>query len=309
MNKKFVLIGLLFLLAISSGCIQLNNQIKSPVKVIVIKYYYVENSSGIIDMYGQGHDYTLFVPVSDSYQTINDLNPINITVDKYGNRKTTVNGPYNFSFSFKIGSTRNDLKDYPYPFTAVGYEEFLGTTDKIDPKNPTITEISKNLTSGKSTALQVIGSINNWTHAYLTYTLSEPRDLNTEEILETKAGRCEEFSRLYTAIARASGIPTRIVIGWVNANGTLDSHMWAESYVPSMGWVYVDPSAPEYGTMSQTHIKLYAGPDKLAETYYGNLPTRGISLNLSINSYMCTFDKVENCTLSSVSTLSGVLKE
>jgi transglutaminase-like putative cysteine protease len=63
---------------------------------------------------------------------------------------------------------------------------------------------------------------------------------------------------LYTALARAAGIPTKLVGGLVYMEdvGFL-YHAWAESY--DEGWVSVDPTLDEVG-VDATHIKLVEGP-------------------------------------------------
>jgi transglutaminase-like putative cysteine protease len=63
---------------------------------------------------------------------------------------------------------------------------------------------------------------------------------------------------LYTALARAAGIPTRMAGGIVYLEGVgFLYHAWAESDVG--GWVSVDPTFDQVG-IDATHIKLVEGP-------------------------------------------------
>jgi transglutaminase-like putative cysteine protease len=84
------------------------------------------------------------------------------------------------------------------------------------------------------------------------------------ETLKNRSGNCQSHARLYTALARAAGIPTRFVSGLVYAAGQgFLYHSWAESYLD--GWTSVDPTFGELPA-NLTHIKLFEGdaPDDMA---------------------------------------------
>ena len=82
------------------------------------------------------------------------------------------------------------------------------------------------------------------------------------ETLITRSGNCQSHARLYAALARAAGIPTRFVSGLVYSPGQgFLYHSWAESYLS--GWVPVDPTFGEMPA-NVTHIKLVEG-DSLDE--------------------------------------------
>lgn len=65
-------------------------------------------------------------------------------------------------------------------------------------------------------------------------------------VLERGNGSCSEYSFVYIALCRASGIPARYV-GSVVVRGdavAMDDvfHRWVEIYLPNYGWIPVDPS-------------------------------------------------------------------
>ena len=68
-----------------------------------------------------------------------------------------------------------------------------------------------------------------------------------EVALEQRRGVCQDFAHIMTAIARAWGIPTRYVSGYLYHKGSRDrsaadaTHAWVEAYLPSLGWVGFDP--------------------------------------------------------------------
>jgi hypothetical protein len=88
------------------------------------------------------------------------------------------------------------------------------------------------------------------------YTLEPPRlarDSVDDFLFNTRRGFCEHFASAFTTMARAAGIPARIVTGYHGGefnplNGYLiirqsDAHAWSEVWIEGKGWVRVDPTA------------------------------------------------------------------
>jgi transglutaminase-like putative cysteine protease len=87
---------------------------------------------------------------------------------------------------------------------------------------------------------------------------------NALQVLEMGAGDCNEHAVLFAALARASGLPTRIVAGIVYADGRFLYHAWDEVWLGS-GWISVDPAFDQMPA-DATHVKLIAGgPEVHAE--------------------------------------------
>jgi len=102
---------------------------------------------------------------------------------------------------------------------------------------------------------------------------------SAREVLRTKVGDCNEHTALYVAMARALGIPARIVVGLVYIHGAFYYHAWPEVYLdegpstlpepqgrpeagrgaPGAGlWLPVDPTLNEFPA-DATHIRLARG--------------------------------------------------
>ena len=96
-----------------------------------------------------------------------------------------------------------------------------------------------------------------WVHDNLKSVKSDPRPVSALEVLEQGSGDCSEHAVLLAALAKAAGIPPRIVIGLVYLNGAYCYHEWNELYVGE--WVEMDPSWNRY-TVGAGHIKLAAAP-------------------------------------------------
>lgn len=87
--------------------------------------------------------------------------------------------------------------------------------------------------------------------------------------LLTGQGVCDEYSFLFTALCRASGIPSRVIAGyWVEDEIREDSmidisegHSWSEFYLPDVGWIPVEP----------TFIYTYNGERIPNDDYFANI--------------------------------------
>jgi len=94
-----------------------------------------------------------------------------------------------------------------------------------------------------------------------------------DEVLNLRAGVCQDFAHLFTAVARAMGVPARYVSGYIHderARGAASaSHAWGEAWVPGKGWVGYDATHPV--RVTENHVRLAVGRD-----YSDAAPTRGI---------------------------------
>ena len=88
-------------------------------------------------------------------------------------------------------------------------------------------------------SLKVVEKLNRWVAQTIREAVTDSQ--SPLETLESKVGNCQSHARLYTALARAAGIPTRFVSGLVYMpdQGFL-YHSWAESFVGE--WLAVDPT-------------------------------------------------------------------
>ncbi|MBI4546424.1 MAG: transglutaminase domain-containing protein [Ignavibacteriae bacterium] len=64
---------------------------------------------------------------------------------------------------------------------------------------------------------------------------------------DTRRGNCTDFHSLFIGLARASGIPSRFVIGFpiperITQGDIAGYHCWAEFYDDTLGWIPVDAS-------------------------------------------------------------------
>ena len=99
-----------------------------------------------------------------------------------------------------------------------------------------------------------------------------------DDVLAVRAGVCQDFAHLFIAAARAMGVPTRYVSGYIHTPGekaAAASHAWAEAWVAGRGWVGFDATHPIRTTPH--HVRLAVGRD-----YTDAAPTRGVYVGSAV---------------------------
>jgi hypothetical protein len=99
--------------------------------------------------------------------------------------------------------------------------------------------------------------INTWVHANLEKKamLSVPSAL---DVLVSREGDCTEHTVLFTALARAAGVPTRMAAGlvWSEELQAFGYHAWPEVFAGR--WTWTDPTLGQ-PIADATHVKLATG--------------------------------------------------
>lgn len=96
------------------------------------------------------------------------------------------------------------------------------------------------------------------------------------EVLADRAGDCTEHAVLLAALARAAGIPSRVVAGLLHHRRTLVGHMWTEVYVRG-AWYALDATLGK-GGIGADHIALGSSSlreGSAAELFLRLLPVLG----------------------------------
>ena len=87
-------------------------------------------------------------------------------------------------------------------------------------------------------------------------------ETTVDEILEHRSGVCQDFAHVLLQMLRTAGIPARYVSGYICPNkdgmrGIGATHAWVEVWLPSRGWIGVDPTNNVW--VHDTHVKLAVG--------------------------------------------------
>ena len=132
----------------------------------------------------------------------------------------------------------------------------LKPADKIESDAPEIKAQATTLAVGVKSQEELAKVLASWTAEWLKDTIDDGG--SAIESFKSKSGNCQTHARLYTALARAAGIPTRFVSGLVHLEGKgFLYHSWAESFIGDR-WVSVDPTYNQLPA-DPTHLKLLEG--------------------------------------------------
>ncbi len=152
------------------------------------------------------------------------------------------------------------------PVTNVPDPKFLAEAAEIQSHNGLIRGQARLIVGQENDAWKAALLINRWVHEKLEKVMVD--SFTALDALNSKRGECQSHTNLFTALARAEGIPTRVVNGLVYSKkykGFL-YHAWPEVYVGE--WRALDPTFGQ-DAVDATHIKLsvgnYQGAIKLME--------------------------------------------
>jgi transglutaminase-like putative cysteine protease len=110
------------------------------------------------------------------------------------------------------------------------------------------------VTAGASTPYDKARALQDWFRTQFQYSLTVQRGHSNDAMinfLSIKKGYCEQFSGTFAAMARAVGLPTRVMVGFtpgiLRADGLYHvagrhAHAWDEVWFDGYGWVLFDPT-------------------------------------------------------------------
>ena len=158
------------------------------------------------------------------------------------------------------------VKRVSLPVPTSQYKEYLKDAPEIQVQHPMIRTLAQDLVAGQKDAWQAAKLISTWVYDNLDKVLVD--SFTALDALHDRRGECQSHTNLFTALARAAGIPTKVVNGLVYSRefkGFL-YHAWPEVWVGE--WRALDPTLGQHH-VDATHIKLsegnYAGALKLME--------------------------------------------
>jgi hypothetical protein len=144
---------------------------------------------------------------------------------------------------------------YQLPYGKKDVEEYLKPSALIQSDDRKIIDQSAKILSGERNVSGAAKKLNEWVYNTLTKkpVVSIPSAL---EVLNQREGDCNEHTALYTALARAAGIPTRMIAGIVYLEDGFYYHAWPEVWINE--WVAVDPTFNQFPA-DATHIRFVSG--------------------------------------------------
>ena len=234
------------------------------------------------DSYGDPLSIKTYVPVSDSRQSIYNevLNSPGFTHDvvttEFGRESnwhiSNADGSYRiiYSFSFMGKAMRFNIDSSLQPGTIVppGMEHYMESTENIQVNHPFIEQIFMQNIAQYDKTRTILQAIFDYTHNMK----SKPFKGLTDAVTAAKLGEasCNGKSRLFVALARKAGIPTRLVGGIIlNEGQKRTSHQWVAAYINGY-WVPFDPLNGYFAEIPDNYLLLYRG-DKFLFAHSANI--------------------------------------
>ncbi|HKS39135.1 MAG TPA: transglutaminase domain-containing protein [Blastocatellia bacterium] len=131
---------------------------------------------------------------------------------------------------------------------------YLKPTSAIRSDDKNVIEKAREIAGQDRDAWSVARKLSNWTFKNLKWKRVDNAD--AADTLATREADCLEFSQLFVAMARALGLPARIVSGMAYGDGSFGGHAWVEVYAGR--WIELDPT---WGTdfVDATHVRSASG--------------------------------------------------
>ncbi|MFB0537880.1 MAG: transglutaminase domain-containing protein [Anaerolineae bacterium] len=133
-------------------------------------------------------------------------------------------------------------------------DRYLALPDQVPDR---VLALARDLTATEPTPYDRALAIESYLRTF-SYTLDVPsppfsRDAADYFLFDLQRGHCDYYATTMAVLARAAGLPARLVLGY--AGGTYDAdnvcylvtkadaHAWVEVYFPEYGWVEFEPTA------------------------------------------------------------------
>jgi len=156
--------------------------------------------------------------------------------------------------------------------------KYLGPTEYIQSDHPRIVSRVKRILGEERDATRAVRRILEWVYNHMEGIERDVKFKSALEVLDTMEGTCSEYTVLFTALARAAGIPARACVGLLPISGTdLGLHMWAQVHLD--GWMDVDPSWNQMPA-DAAHIKVAQGDVSLNDMLHLNVPLHRVRTQL-----------------------------
>ncbi len=226
-----------------------------------------------------------------------------LIVDEYGNHYAE------FDFSGQpAGTTRTVQIDYRVTVNELAYNlsdcrgallnEYTRPELHIESANPQIVALSDKLSQGKSTVCQQVRAFYDYIGNTLVYTYNGA-NWGAQAALGPMGADCTEYSDLLVALSRARNLPARYFEGILYLDKSTAAlaqidHVWPDVYLPSAGWVAMDPTLGRSLVNRDTYFAHYTA-DHIIVTmgvnpsvlrggdYWTNLYWPGNSANIQVS--------------------------
>jgi len=169
--------------------------------------------------------------------------------------------PVGFALPSEGGQTCRGSRcvvDRAAPLAQGDPERYLKATLAAPSNFAEIASLAKSLTAGASGEEKKIARLIGWMDANIAKEAID--SFTAADVLRERRAECQGHAYLFAALARASGIPARVVNGIVYSadHGGFLYHTWNEAWIDGRGWLPVDATFSQ-AHADATHLKLLEG--------------------------------------------------
>lgn len=151
---------------------------------------------------------------------------------------------------YTVGALRADGTEYPDWLR----ERYLQLPESTPER---VRVLARDLTATQPTPYDRAAAIERYLREF-PYTLDVPKppargDIADYFLFELRKGYCDYYATAMVVLARAAGLPARMVVGYANGRYDManaryivteaDGHAWAEVYFPTYGWIEFEPTS------------------------------------------------------------------
>ncbi len=184
--------------------------------------------------------------------------PASFTVMEDERQKVVSSAKNNGAYSYRFNITVEEMPEKLHSrlVTHAGKELYLLADHVVNADNGTIISKAESIVGNETSALEASRKIYDWVHKNIRKRLVDT--VSALDTLKSGEGECQAHANLYAALARAVGIPARVVSGIVYSEeyGGFMYHAWNEVFVGK--WISVDATLGGFPA-DATHLKLSEG--------------------------------------------------
>jgi len=132
--------------------------------------------------------------------------------------------------------------------------QYLEPNAFIQSDDAEILRLARELVGAEKDAFRAALELERWVAGNMSFDLGivfAP----ASEIIRNRRGTCVGYATLLATLARAAGIPSRVVMGYIYALGMFGGHAWAEVMIGER-WVPLDAAIVNAGAADATRISL-----------------------------------------------------
>ncbi len=158
--------------------------------------------------------------------------------------------------SLLLDVSANELRASPAAYPDWVREQFLALPDSVPER---VLALARDLTASEPTPYDRAIAIQNYLREF-PYTLEVEgpppgRDVADYFLFDLKQGYCDYYATSMIVLARAAGLPARLVVGYASGSYQAEqahylvtenyAHSWVEIYFADIGWVEFEPTASQ----------------------------------------------------------------